>query len=333
MKFLALLSVLCFAPGVIFSQCEDCSFIRGDANCDGAVNISDVIALANGSPLNNLDAADANDDGSVDISDSVYLSHHLFQGTAAPPCPYPSAGHDCTADSLETCCSPPTGRQSGILPSALSIASWLTGTWDSETSATVTVGARQLGRFTTQNWSSCAKPSCGTWYTYGWNYTDTTGYTKKRIDNGIQQVKVILRLDINFFRGAACTAPYCAGSNSLNVDLNDATVTIYFKPKAGGANQSITRTVNSNLVWTYSLNNNCVFTAGSTATTWLEVTLDISDEAAALAAGDCDEWVFVSATIDTIDPEFTVVNRDIATTEKIVGDVELRAVYTWCTCP
>lgn len=62
---------------------EGPEFIRGDANADGIVNISDAIAtfyyLYLGSQqLTCLDAADSNDDGRLDISDGINTLNVLF---------------------------------------------------------------------------------------------------------------------------------------------------------------------------------------------------------------------------------------------------------------
>jgi hypothetical protein len=59
-------------------------FIRGDANGDGKVDISDAYVVLNSfngaQPIPCMDAADANDDGVVDISDSVFTLNFLFNG-------------------------------------------------------------------------------------------------------------------------------------------------------------------------------------------------------------------------------------------------------------
>src|SRR6267143_2082448 len=68
-------------------------FIRGDANGDGAVDISDSIAtlaflfLGNPAKLECDDAADSNDDGTVDISDPVRTLEFMFLGTGEIPPP------------------------------------------------------------------------------------------------------------------------------------------------------------------------------------------------------------------------------------------------------
>jgi len=80
-------------------------FVRGDANEDGTLDISDpVTTLAflyqNGPAPDCLEAADVNDDSLVDISDPIASLSYLFLSDDAPPAPYPAAGLDPTADSL-----------------------------------------------------------------------------------------------------------------------------------------------------------------------------------------------------------------------------------------
>jgi PKD repeat protein len=65
------------------------SYICGDANADGSVDISDVVYLiayifSGGSGPEPLDAGDANCDSSVDISDVVYLIAYIFSGGLEP---------------------------------------------------------------------------------------------------------------------------------------------------------------------------------------------------------------------------------------------------------
>ncbi len=82
-------------------------FIRGDANYDGSVDISDSIFInyylfKGGEKPQCMDAADANDDGSVDISDGIKINEVAYLGIGSFPAPYPNAGIDPTADGL-TC--------------------------------------------------------------------------------------------------------------------------------------------------------------------------------------------------------------------------------------
>ncbi|MGE3166099.1 MAG: FG-GAP-like repeat-containing protein [Planctomycetota bacterium] len=85
------------------------TFLRGDVNQDGAVDIADGTRLVNylfsgAAAPTCLDAADVNDDGVVDISDSTYLNNFLFGVGAAPALPFPTADVDPTADALS--CGP-----------------------------------------------------------------------------------------------------------------------------------------------------------------------------------------------------------------------------------
>jgi hypothetical protein len=81
------------------------SFIRGDADFDGAVSITDpirtfsVLFLGSGAfPC--PDSADSNDDGALDITDGVCTLSFLFLGSSPPPTPFPEAGEDETVDEL-----------------------------------------------------------------------------------------------------------------------------------------------------------------------------------------------------------------------------------------
>lgn len=80
-------------------------FVRGDANDDGALNITDAVNVLLGlfasESLGCRRAADANDDGAIDITDAVVILQHLFQGGPAPAAPFPRCGWDTTADALE----------------------------------------------------------------------------------------------------------------------------------------------------------------------------------------------------------------------------------------
>jgi hypothetical protein len=80
-------------------------FVRGDANGDFAVNISDAQAslsylFLGGALLPCYDGADANDDGAIDITDPVATLGYLFLGGNAIPAPFPEPGKDTTDDNL-----------------------------------------------------------------------------------------------------------------------------------------------------------------------------------------------------------------------------------------
>jgi len=86
-------------------ESHDASFVRGDANDDGVVDVADAVAAllhlfrADAEPYC-PDALDANDDGQVNLSDPVRVLNHLFQLGAPLAAPYPSRGFDATADEL-----------------------------------------------------------------------------------------------------------------------------------------------------------------------------------------------------------------------------------------
>ncbi len=93
-------------------------FLRGDANSDIKLDISDAIfsleyTFLGGAAPGCMDAADANDDGRLDISDPVYSLLYMFKGTNRPPAPYPNPGADPTADSLG--CGPVTANVGSLL--------------------------------------------------------------------------------------------------------------------------------------------------------------------------------------------------------------------------
>ncbi len=83
------------------------AFVRGDANADGAVNLTDAVYILNflftsGPEPGCQDAADVNDDGALNVTDGVYLLNWLFQGGPAPVGHTGSCGVDETPSDL-TC--------------------------------------------------------------------------------------------------------------------------------------------------------------------------------------------------------------------------------------
>lgn len=81
-------------------------FVRGDFDTDGALSITDAIALLNflflGSPDSSCtQTGDANRDGNIDITDGISLLGFLFLGREAPPAPFPDCGIDPDRDDCE----------------------------------------------------------------------------------------------------------------------------------------------------------------------------------------------------------------------------------------
>ena len=65
------------------------TFIRGDADGDGQIIVSDVVYLINylfiaGPAPVPLEAGDADSDGEINVSDVVYLTNYLFIGGPPP---------------------------------------------------------------------------------------------------------------------------------------------------------------------------------------------------------------------------------------------------------
>ncbi len=90
--------------GVIVRRASGREFLRGDANGDLEVNLTDAIAglrsLFGGDSLACEDAVDIDDDGNVNLSDVVRLLEYLFRSGDAPAAPFPASGVDPTGDGL-----------------------------------------------------------------------------------------------------------------------------------------------------------------------------------------------------------------------------------------
>jgi len=99
---LGLLAIAALLPLELKAQA---SFMRGDANVDASVDLSDGILILQylfqgGLQLDCLDAGDADDSGDLDLSDAIYEFSYLFIGGAPPPAPFAACGDDPTADGL-----------------------------------------------------------------------------------------------------------------------------------------------------------------------------------------------------------------------------------------
>ena len=80
-------------------------FIRGDANRDSALSVSDAVTIlrhlfeGDRSILVCLDPADVDDDGGVTVTDAIVFLQHLFAGGRPPAAPS-RCGPDPTEDAL-----------------------------------------------------------------------------------------------------------------------------------------------------------------------------------------------------------------------------------------
>ncbi|MEM7167554.1 MAG: hypothetical protein AAF581_19005 [Planctomycetota bacterium] len=96
--------------GLIDGTVVPLDFVRGDANNDGTVDISDAVFIAKANfgfgPAPACDnAADANDNDMLAVGDVVYVLAYLFQGGAVPAAPFPSCGVDGTPGALDCAAS------------------------------------------------------------------------------------------------------------------------------------------------------------------------------------------------------------------------------------
>lgn len=91
---------------VIYGLPAVAPFVRGNADFEGEVNLSDAAftlshLFAGGEGLLCEDAADADDDdGGIRITDAIYLFAYLFGGGPEPPPPFATEGDDPTDGQL-----------------------------------------------------------------------------------------------------------------------------------------------------------------------------------------------------------------------------------------
>ena len=89
---------------VTASAASSMAVIRGDANIDGQLDVSDpvetILYLFDSDPVACLLALDSNDDELVDLGDIIFSLNNLFSTGADPAAPYPFCGTDPTPGSL-----------------------------------------------------------------------------------------------------------------------------------------------------------------------------------------------------------------------------------------
>ena len=83
------------------------SFVRGDTNDDGNVDLADGVFVLNflftgGAMPSCMESANTNDDDTVDLTDGVFVLNFLFTGGAEPPPPSPSEGCGVESEDAES---------------------------------------------------------------------------------------------------------------------------------------------------------------------------------------------------------------------------------------
>ena len=85
--------------GSVTTNCNPVEFLRGDANDDLAVSVSDAVYLIEflflgGVAMNCDRSGDANVDGGLNVADIVFLLNALFSNGPTIPAPWPTCGPD-----------------------------------------------------------------------------------------------------------------------------------------------------------------------------------------------------------------------------------------------
>jgi hypothetical protein len=74
------------------------TFLRGDVDLNGAIEISDAVRILfhiiRGQPVACADAADVDNNEALNITDAIHLLQFLFRGGDAPAAPFPQPGFD-----------------------------------------------------------------------------------------------------------------------------------------------------------------------------------------------------------------------------------------------
>ena len=89
------------------------TFIRGECNDDGVVDVSDASCLLNwqflgGPPPECVAAANTNGDRGIDIADAIYLLGSLFLGGPPPVQPFPACGPGALPLDAQLGCAAPS---------------------------------------------------------------------------------------------------------------------------------------------------------------------------------------------------------------------------------
>jgi hypothetical protein len=357
MKILLLLALL--LPTTLFAQCDDCGFIRGDVNCDGFIDQSDVsywfIWQQGGPAPARLDAADANDDGVIDISDPIYILN-LFQGGPEPPCPYPAPEKDSKAcDALDPCESRPCGTLA-LVGDNYTQTPCGGQTWPAGPDKThITHLGNDNAQLRISDGETCFSDSMCGLFDVRWDIVDQPGMTRKRLDSPttpescrIQSVVASMKMTVTFDIDTPCQCsgsggPCCPENNGLLVDMWTAQVLVGIGPEAAGE-----PTVWIPMDFNYQvldcqyyqsklgMTNQCVFVADPVCTQVHvfdtgEKLLEIGGFLDQLGAPECQEWRAYEMRVDDILVIFAG-SSDIAVENGVTILFEPAFSYFWAGC-
>ena len=339
------MNCLMIAALLLGAECHsDCTFVRGDANCSGTVNLTDFVAIAQGT-YKNADAADCNDSGHADISDAAYLTNFLFQSGPPPKCPFPSPGRDCTADGLETCCSRP---QAGgfddvtvLTPVTCDGGRGSSTGWDHDVVEDFNppTGACSSKMTVFNDWQ-CARNSCTTTFDVDASVFDNVYFTKRRLESGVQQAFAVVDLSTTFKFTEACPdTPPCDGINRYLVGEFPTTVKVTARAVDGGDPQPVEA---SAPVWTQlyykrvSLppNQACGILPLGPMTAVAQGVVGISSQLAGLPSDPCEEWRIESVSVDELELTWRrgTGEDDVMRGERVEVTASPYARYEWCEC-
>jgi hypothetical protein len=313
------------APSFGGEYCDEGTFIRGDTNCDGDVDVSDLVYLGDylyqsGETPDRLDSGDFDDDGEVGVTDLTLLGYFLYQSGDPPCCPYPDEDKDTVGaevgDDLDNCVSQPsdvtltlTGDEiaRGYCDNRWTL--WPLGTSTREFCGTDDNEAKIV----TSDGSSCESPKMCSLWDVTWDVDDGGGFTAGRLSNQIQDAAFSVSGTVDFIVQTKCgDAPpaMCPSEDNIllaGFDDDNTSIHLYIGPTAlGEANTTIEFLFDdtSDLVFSCEYFQDEQFGACAlvksgdcdeqhvvaTVAAELNITDELLEALDDEEAGDCDEW-------------------------------------------
>jgi hypothetical protein len=356
-RYIAILFLALLIPSWAFAGAcnSDCTFKRGDVNCSGTVDTTDLVILYQNGYYSNGDAADVDDNGIVQAgpggADTIYLGAYFYSGGPAPACPGPTtAGKDCTGDYYENCCSPPDNPFSPLWYSCASdVTNSSTDPWDYVEDDDWQSGDQCVGYGRAENWGGqddgCEHLDSHADMMVTATGDDTKGFTKKRLQNGVQKAWLHLEIEVWFDHGARCLDVVCGYNDKLQVNVvpDDFMVYTHWAPMAGGTGGTYAYgSFMHDFFYSYFTTFVGACTIVTTDNAHQQYNFPPANISASLASAvpnDCtvykvDEVTAVDLPLDFIRKisTGTGLKKDIAETELIEVELKAWVEYEWCTC-